>query len=674
MTAGRPTARSCDALSLILPIGASLAAIALSACGGPVREAVRVDPPPSVVRDVPQPLKGTIGAEASFRGIDPALVSGLGIVVGLNGTGGADNLDQSVQATMERDAARNGIGRGSQSANIPGMENLTPSEFIRSKNVAVVIVEARVAPGAPEGSPFDVFVRTLPGSSVTSLEGGQLWTTDLRIGPAAVFGAIKTRRIAQASGPIFINPFSSSSLNAGGELQVTRTTGRILAGGKITDPLQIEMVLDNDSFARARSIVQAINSRFPRGSGDEGAVARGRGNGTGTAGYQSVALRVPYAYREHPDEFLQLVRHMRVDSAAPEEFSRQYTESLKSMPALAGDLSWCLQAMGKSSIPFVQQLYDYPELAPRIAALRTGARLGDHRAAAPLIELARKAMPSMRIEAIRLLGDMPTNSSINLALKDIVNDPNLEIRIAAYEAMRKRSDATILSIPIDDGGGGARTKFTLDLVPSNDPLIYITQQGEPRIVLFGGVDPHWTPSARANDYRGIRIQKPLLVSCWDDRFMMTAQSPTDEIRVMYRDPRTNAVTQSRSPEDLANFIEYLAQKPTPEDPKPGLAMSYSQVVGVVYALARTEDRGSIAAVSATFATEEDRLRAEIYEASQVTALADRPETEQDALKQADAVFKPERPQPLPSADPSVTPGDGTLKNKVVPLKKKTPAK
>ncbi len=227
MPTGRPTLRFCSLLSLSL-----CAALALASCsGGPVKQAVHVDPPASVVRDVPQPLRGTIGAEATFRGIDPTLVSGLGIVVGLNGTGGADNLDQAVQATMEREAARNGIGRGAIGANYPRFENLTPSEFIRNKNVAVVIVEARVAPGTPEGSPFDVYVRTLPGSSVTSLEGGTLWSTDLRIGPAAVFGAIKTRRIAKAAGPIFINPFSDPSIGASGELQVTRTSGRILAGG-----------------------------------------------------------------------------------------------------------------------------------------------------------------------------------------------------------------------------------------------------------------------------------------------------------------------------------------------------------------------------------------------------------------------------------------------------------
>ncbi len=432
------------------------------------------------------------------------------------------------------------------------------------------------------------------------------------------------------------------------------------------------MALDNDSFARARSIVQAINSRFPRTPGDDGPIARGRGNGAGTAGYQSVALRVPTTFRERPDEFLQLLRHMRVDSSVPEEFSRQYTEALKSTPALADDLSWCLQAIGKSSLPFVHSLYDYPELAPRMAALRAGARLGDSRAAAPLIDLARKAQPSMRIEAIRLMADMPVNPSINLALKDIVNDPSLEIRVAAYEALRKRSDSLVLQLPIGDDP--AHPSFTLELIPSTDPMVYVTKQGEPRIVLFGGVDPHWTPSARADDFRGIRVHKPLPVSCWNDRLMISAESPTADLRVFYRDPRTGQAIQTKAPEDLANLIQYLAHQPTPENPRPGLGLTYSQTVGAVYALARADDKGHVSAVNATFATEEDRLRAEIYEAAQTTALADRPETEKDALAKADAIFKPEKPQPLPSADPSATTTSGTLKSKVVPLKKSTPVK
>ena len=672
MIFGPTTSRSRDSLSsriAALALGAS-AALTLGACSSaPAREAKRVAPPPAVLRDVPASLRGTIGAEASFRGIDPVLVSGLGIVVGLAGTGGSDNLDQGISTTMEREAARNGIGKGGIGSNYPGFEGMSPSEFLRSRDVAVVIVEARVAPGSPEGASFDVHVRTLPGSSVTSLEGGSLWTTDLRIGPAAVFGAIKTRRIAQASGPIFINPFSQPSVGPSGELQVTRTTGRVLAGGKVTNPLQIEMVLDNDSFARARSIVATINSRFPRESGDDGAIARGRGNGAGAAGYQSVALRVPHAAKDRPDEFLQLVRHMRVDSSVPEEFARQYVEALKKEPALADDLSWCLQSIGRSSLPFLHSLYDYPELAPRLAALRAGARLGDSRAAAPLIDLARRSTPAMRAEAMRLLADMPSNPSINIALREIVSDPNLEIRVAAYEALRARNDNLILRIPVGDDP--AHPRFSLELIPASEPLVYVTQQGEPRIVLFGGVTADWLPGQRADDYRGIRINKPILVSCWDDRFMLTSEGPTSDLRLFYRDPRTGQASQSKAPDDLAALIQFLAHKPTPEDPKPGLGMSYSQTVGVVYALARTDEKNRTSAISATFATEEDRIQAEIYEASQTNALADRPETDQDALKQAEAIFKPERPQPLPSADPATS--TAGLKSKIVPLKRPTPA-
>jgi hypothetical protein len=643
-------------------LAAAALGVALTGCSPP-KHTVRVNPSKANVRDVPQPLLGTIGAEATFRGIDPTLISGLGIVVGLAGTGGADNLDPAVQTTMERELARGGVSSGGPIQNYPGFEGMTPAQFLHSPNVAVVIVEARIPPGAPDDTPFDVFVRTLPGSSVTSLEGGRLWSTDMRIGPAGVFGAVKTRKIGEAKGPIFINPFSASSIGANGEVQITRTSGRILAGGKVTEPLQIEMALDNDSFARARSIVGTVNSRFPRESGDDGPIAKGRGNGGGTSGYQSLALRVPVAYRDRPEEFLQLVRHMRVDPNLPEEFARSYVESLKATPALAEDLRWCLQAIGKPSLPFLAQVYDYSEVRPRLAALTAGARLGDARAAVPLIDLANHGTPGIQVDALRLLADMPSDPRINVAMRQLVDSSNLEVRVAAYEGLVKRGDSTITHIPI--GEDISQPHFTLDLVPAKDPTIYITQQGQPKIVLFGPVGKH----------KGIQINKPVLLSLWDDRFMLSATGPTDTLRVYNRDVRSGRVTQMQAPEDLAEFIQLIAHTTTPEEPKPGLGLTYSQTVGVLYAMCPRLTSGTDAAqaalasaVSATFATEEDRLRAEIYEAMQTTMLADRPESEADALKQADEVFKPTAPMALPSAAPV---DNGDMKSRIVPLKKPT---
>jgi hypothetical protein len=211
-------------------------------------------------------------------------------------------------------------------------------------------------------------------------------------------------------------------------------------------------------------------------------------------------------------------------------------------------------------------------------------------------------------------------------------------------------------------------------------MVYVTQQGDPRIVLFGGVDANPNAST-ASKYNGIRIRKPTLLSVWDDRFMLSSEGRTSDLRVFYRDPRTQVVTQTKAPEDLAELIEFLAHKPTPENPQPGLGMTYSQVVGVVYAMCprgnepAAEGTGVnpriLAALPATFATEEDRLRAEIYEAMQSTMLADRPENEIQADK-ADNQFKPTAPVALPSAGPSGN--DGDLKSKIVPLKKPAPKK
>jgi hypothetical protein len=321
-------------------------------------------------------------------------------------------------------------------------------------------------------------------------------------------------------------------------------------------------------------------------------------------------------------------------------------------------------------------MYDYPELRPRMAALNAGARLGDPRATPSLIELAHKAPAATRVEALRLLANMPGDARINLAMREIVNDPNLDIRVAAYEGLRKRNDAMLVRIPISESASLA-PRFTLELLPATEPMVYVTQQGEPRLVIFGGVDA--TPgAATASKFNGIRIRKPALLSVWDDRFMLSAQGATSELRVRYRDPRTNQVTQTKCPEDIGEFVEFLAHKPTPEDPRPGLGMTYSQVVGVVYAMCPKAnepvgggaDPRATSALAATFATEEDRLRAEIFEAAQATLLADRPENEAEAVKQADTVFRPTAPTALPSAGGQAD--DGDMKSKIVPLKK--PAK
>jgi hypothetical protein len=48
-------------------------------------------------------------------------------------------------------------------------------------------------------------------------------------------------------------------------------------------------------------------------------------------------------------------------------------------------------------------------------------------------------------------------------------------------------------------------------------------------------------------------------------------------------------------------------------------------------------------------------------------LADRPETESDAIKQADVIFKPQAPVSMPGMTAAA--GETSLRSKIVPLKK-----
>lgn len=653
-TTGSWAGSACRCWPLALAAGVALSGL-VTGCGGK-REVKQVEP--VVVRDVPDVLRGTIGSEAQINGTQPQLVSGFGIVVNLNGTGGGD-LMPSVAATMERELARNGVGKGGNFEGV--LKDMSPQEFLRHPNVAVVIVEAQVPPGAPEGATFDVSVRTIPGSSVTSLEGGTLWSTDLRLGPATTFGGYKTRRIAVARGPIFINPFSESG--SPDDTGVSRTVGRVLGGAEITDPLKLELVLDSDSHARARSVVAAINGRFPRGTGELGQTARGRGAersaaaGEGSGSRQSIAISVPREYRDRPAEFLQLLRYTRVDPSYPEEFARRYVEALKTTPGMAEELGWCLKALGKSALPFLVPLYDYPEMLPRMTALEAGAFLGDARTGPHLITMARSGTPAIKTRAIRLMAKLQANPQINLALREFVNAPELDVRIAAWEGLSALGDAAVLAQEV--GPDPVQPKFTLETVASREPMVYVTQQGKPKIVLFGD------RGGKRGDSAGLRVSKPLLVSAWSDRFLLTAESPESELRVRYLSMRNAGSTplQGKPPEDMSGFIEYLARRPTPEDPAPGLDMTFSEVVGVLYEMTRQNG------LSAVFATEQDKLRAEIFEAAQATLLTDRPETSEPEGAEAQTaeatVFQPRSPVPLRGVDQ--VPAAADWKPRIVPL-------
>jgi len=98
---------------------------------------------------------------------------------------------------MLEEAARKGVGsRRNQ------WDELTPERLLDSPDTAVVIVEAIIPPGSVgrqnvssgsrraqmPGTRFDIRVTADPRTGTSSLEGGVLWTTELRPGPLQAGG------------------------------------------------------------------------------------------------------------------------------------------------------------------------------------------------------------------------------------------------------------------------------------------------------------------------------------------------------------------------------------------------------------------------------------------------------------------------------------------------------
>jgi len=488
--------RACAAIGLAL-----FASIALVGCGELVeRAAVK----PKLDRlnqrnfalDVDPIMRGTVASETVVTGFSPTVVRAYGLVVGLNGNG-SRLMPADVRAHMLQEMARKGVGNAAI-----GFGDVSPEKMLDSDDCAAVIVEGLIPPGAPKGTRFDVRVFSVPGSGTTSLEGGKLWTADLRPGPL-VTGNRQAKALAEASGDVFINPFVEP--NATTKDSVNRLSGRILDGGRVRDNMLLRLRLATTSHSRAETIQSAINSMFPRESGQKDDTARGRSG-------DAIDITVPPSFYDRPEEFVELVQHTPMVVEAPEQTAMYVRRALLAAPGMAQAASWRWRAIGKKAVPMIQDLYNYSEDEVRMAALVAGARLDDALTIEPLLEMAKTGDSKNRLTAIELLSDMRTNPVVDLGLRPLLNDTDVDIRLAAFEALDGRNDLNITRTVIDG-------KYDMVVVPSKRPMVYVAQTGRPRIVIF-------------NDQ--ISVDRPLTFTAWSNRLMMKADANDRQIQVFWR--------------------------------------------------------------------------------------------------------------------------------------------
>lgn len=568
-------------------VGAAAAVVlAVAGCGEIVE---RAKPKPNYEKlsqrnfelDVDPIMRGTVASETVVTGFAPTVVRGYGLVVGLKGTG-SRLMPADVRAHMLQEMARRGVGNAAM-----GYGDVSPEDMLNSEECAVVVVEGVIPPGAPKDSAFDVRVFAVPGSGTTSLEGGRLWTTDLRPGPLLT-GNRQGRALAEAKGDVFINPFVEP--NALKRDTVNRLSGRILDGGSVKKDMLLRLRLATTSHSRAETIQAAINSMYPEEPGQRGDTAQGRSG-------DAIDIIIPPSYRDRPEDFVELVQHTPMLTEAPELTASYVRRALLAAPGMAEPASWRWRAIGKKAVPMIQDLYAYNEEEVRMAALVAGASLDDALVVEPLLEMARTGSSKNRLTAIDLLGRMRINPSIDLGLRPLLNDPDVDIRLAAFDTLYKRRDPIIEGTTVDG-------KFDLLVVPSSRPMIYIAQTGRPMIVLFG---------------KGTTVTRPLTFSIWSNRLMMKADSPNEQVQVFWRPAENQPAEIKLMNPDLQDVVQFLGHATTIEEPAPGLGLTYSETIGVLHLMWR---RG---ALKIDFKAEQDRILAAIIRSQKADEVLDRPE-------------------------------------------------
>ncbi len=182
---------------------------------------------------------------AYFKGINQEQLIGYGLVVGLAGSGDSYRSTFTVQSVVSM-MKRFGI--------------TVPQTNLRTRNIAAVMVTAKVSNLAKPGNEFDVTVSSM--GDAKSLMGGTLLMTPLSTQSGKVYG--------MCQGAVSIGGYDINTKSGGRVAKNHALSGRIPNGGVIEKPLleegyvpeALSVVLKDPDFTTATSVADSINKTF----------------------------------------------------------------------------------------------------------------------------------------------------------------------------------------------------------------------------------------------------------------------------------------------------------------------------------------------------------------------------------------------------------------------------
>ena len=565
--------RRLRVLTAAVALGAVTAAVTVTGCSSsPDDDRKKAVMPPSRYatrppKQVPPFMKGTIFEIADVEEKQPYLVSGFGLVVGLDGTGNNGLAPLAVRQYMQDEMLRHGFGSDNR-----GLKHLPPETVLRSPQAAIVEVYGFIPPGARAGQRLDTLVRAVAGSETTSLARGTLFRTNLYInGVDYINPRGKIHVFGRAEGPLFVNPAytaatggsptpgsptpgspttrpsgdASGRTPAGANSAVNLRIGTIMNGGMVIEDRPLHLRVRAPQLSVARAIELRINHQF-----QDPKVATTKDEGL-------VRTIVPHQYDGDWEHFVGVISHLYLDTTpglAALRAKMLADEAVKPDAPLK-NISYCWEGLGKDAIPAIQPLYTYRSPDVAYVAARAGAFLGDFAAEEALADMARSDAHPYQLNAVQTLAVMPPSQRIDRMLAEVLTSGNALVRIEAYRALAAHDSPIILSKDVNG--------FTIDRVLCEGaPLIYATRMGQPRIVIFG---------------ENVALNTPIMFRTLQDRFTIST-APDGSITMFDRTTDTRGISV-RTRADVMELVYRLGG-----GTDDGLRFGYADVVGILQGL------------------------------------------------------------------------------------------
>lgn len=210
----------------------------------------------------------------TVKGVRDNPIIGYGLVIGLNGTGdgGGEITNRSLKRMFQK------LG-------------LNPQNEVSSKNVAAVIVTAKLPPFARQGQKLDVTISSI--GDANSLAGGTLLVTPLKAGDGEIY--------AIAAGPMSIGGLEKGKVFA--------TTGTIPNGATVENEVKLDFdkkkslrfSLNQPDFTTAARVEKIINQELG------GKYANAKDAAT-------IDIIIPFQYQRDVVQLLAIVENFKVNT------------------------------------------------------------------------------------------------------------------------------------------------------------------------------------------------------------------------------------------------------------------------------------------------------------------------------------------------------------------------